>query len=243
VEYIDLFDIPSGELRDYIVSSFNYSRFIDWSSRERLAIDMINRDKYHKAVLVSFDHSVDGLYVISVLPRFSLGPGKDFTRENLLRLLKMGYLDGLSAYGMVAGDQYYIHGSNTIREMFCNLDMEEKLQAVELLEIDVQPGSALDSSGYFFDRIIRPELKKTADTETRLIEKFAGDNGIAKLELYSQRELIGKAVEQYLKRPAAEVFYDKCYDFLSYLYLKTPGLSGVNGPLDDKYIKGYENLK
>jgi hypothetical protein len=155
----------------------------------------------------------------------------------------MGYLDGLSAYGMVAGSKYYIHGSNTIREMFCNLDMREMLQAVELLELDTQPGSSSDSSDSFFDAVILPELKKAADTETGLIEKFAETYGIEKLELYSERELIGKAVEKYITRPGGGFFYDKYYDFLSYLYLKTPGLTGIEGSLDDVFIKGYEDLK
>ena len=123
--YID--DIPEGRLVDYILASANFplfqrkiidgEEFIDGGVYKNLVVEMVD-SVYSTALLVSLDmfmiddivdylrnYSEYDLDIIHIHPGSDPGSVLNFNPENSVRLMKMGYLDCLKAFGVISGGE------------------------------------------------------------------------------------------------------------------------------------------
>lgn len=262
--YLD--DIPDGQLVDYILASANFpafqrkvidgEEFIDGGVYKNLAVEMIDTGKYSRAVLVSLDiymiedlvdyildYSNYDLDIINIHPGSDPGSVLDFSPENSIKLMKMGYLDCLKAFGELHGDKYYLYGNEPIRELFLSLDIADRYEAAALLEIKVLRGFSYFSSELSYSRFILPELLAAAASEIELIEKYAEFYGIEKQRFYSAEDLLREAANKYIHRMNNGIYYNRYLDFLSYLCLKAKVCSQPNEISMERYLKSYAGFE
>ena len=196
---------------------------------------MIDTGEFQDAVLVSLDfygyqdvidyltdYSDYGLNIKYISPQEYSGSLLDFSPENAALLIKMGYLDGLRAFGKVAGREYYIQGEeNFIKRKYLSLDADQRKTAADLLEIDDLPDSRYFIRDGCYYRYILPAIRKVSEDDIDFLERYAANRSIDKYEIYTPEKLLGKTVDDYIHRAFNGIYYNPYLDFLSYLYLES----------------------
>lgn len=261
----DIEDIPQGQLVDYILASANFplfqrkfingEEFIDGGIYKNMIINMVDSSKFNKAIVVALDFYApeDILDLLSgyskydfelqiITPGIELGSILDFNPEKARKLMRIGYLDGLKASGKLSGTKYYIYGKDTIKNMYLQLEKNERRTAAELLEISIPPAYNFTYGYYSFDRLIVPELREKYDTDLSLLEHYAQSEGLPADLLYSEAELLHKIINSYIHRPYSSIYYDRYLDFLSYLDLKTEMANYSNEEFSSRFLESYKGF-
>ena len=265
-KFLHLEDIPEGRLVDYMLASANFpvfqrkiidgEEFIDGGLRKNLVIDMIDSSTYKHAVIVPLNIYTPedlrdmlsgylnyGLDVQIVLPEPDMGSLLDFSPANALSLMRLGYLDGLKTFGKLSGIGYYIYGTGTIRKMFLGLEPEERKEAMRLLEIDSPSFMDFSNGDNIYDRYVKQELLLLGESNAALLELLSLFLGIEREVLYSEAELIGKIVDNYINRVNDDVYYNKYLDFFSYLTQNTGEIVYTDEEFDSKFLTGYREFE
>ena len=264
-KFFRLDDIPDGELVDYILASANFplfqrhiiedEEFIDGGVANNVAVGMIDCSRYRHAVVVSLDFFAPddirdllsdyrdyGIEVTLIEPGSYLGSFLDFSSENASKLMLLGYLDSLRAFGILAGSSYYIYGSNSVEKMFLKLSPYERREALKILEVSGLWCLDFNEGKEIFNNVVIPELLLFGDV-IALLELQAMSIGLPQDVLYSEAELIGAIVDNYLKRPSHMIYYNRYLDFISYLTLKAGRVVYTEEEFSGKFISGYEYFK
>ncbi len=238
-------DIPEGRLIDYILASANYpvfkrkiidgEEFIDGGVSRNIVLDMVDPEIYKNVIVVSLgmyspkeiidyysDYSDYGFKVKFISPRHYAGAALEFSPENADRLILMGYLDCLSAYGKIHGSKYYIKGDpNILEKLYLKLTPEERFNAADLLNIDDIPDLSFFERENSFHDLIEPEIRRWSDDDIEFLERAARLRRLEKERLYSTEQMLSEITFDYIHRWNNSIYYNRYLDFLSYLYLES----------------------
>lgn len=143
-------DIPVGKLNDYILASaacypimdphkIGEKKFIDGGYLDILPVKMALDKGAEEVIAVNLDafgyidkksfKEVPFLKVIS--SSWDLGAFTTFNPENIRHNIRLGYLDTMKVYGVLAGDKY-----SFIRGSFARQGLREADAAAEIFELD-----------------------------------------------------------------------------------------------------------
>lgn len=265
-KFYTLEDIPENQLVDYILASANFplfqrkviggEEFIDGGIQQNMVIGMIDPAEYNRAVLVSLDmytysdliDRVSGytdydIDVTFINPGIDLGSLLDFSPDNALELMRVGYLDGLKAFGKLSGIGYYFYGEESVRKMYLDLDEQERKTSADILEVDYKRSTDFSDGIHTFDSLIQPEFSRIDDAYAPLLELYAFGLGIPRDVLYSEAGLISEIVDKYIHRGNFSIYYNRYLDFLSYIDLRTDGVIYTSEEFDSRYLESYAEFK
>ncbi|MDC7225362.1 MAG: patatin-like phospholipase family protein [Spirochaetales bacterium] len=258
-------DIPPGGLVDYILASSNFplfqrkvisgEEFIDGGVHKNLVIEMVDPEAFGKAVLIALDANtiydfadrVSGysdycLQVQLISPGDDLGTMLDFSPDNSLRLMRLGYLDGLKAFGLVSGRRYYIYGEDSLQAIYLKLSPDERAEAAGLLEVEIDNDFDFSDGESSFQRFIQPEFSSHPRKYSAFLEFFAASRDIPRDRLYSEAELLYEITDNYIHRNDYGIYYDKHLDFISYLALRSDRIEYSDEVFHHRYLRSYNDF-
>ncbi|HOI62621.1 MAG: patatin-like phospholipase family protein [Thermotogaceae bacterium] len=172
-------EIPRGMLVDYILASANYPvfkreefnrrKFIDGGVYINIPIDMARKKGFTSMVVIDIGTKslIDRLRVIAgtfdrdktlyIRPKRHFGSPMQFEREITMKYLIEGYLDTLTALGVVQGSYTYIYETEDIlAKLFWSIDEETFSRALGILNIERKK---TESPMYFYFRQLLPLLE------------------------------------------------------------------------------------
>lgn len=268
--YID--QIPEGELIDYILASANFPLFkraeiegetlIDGGVYSNVPIEMAVERGFRDIVVVDIAfqtpmdiaNSIKQIFyktnnITVIKPRKQFGSLLTFEKEISEKYLIEGYLDTMTKYNYLHGDNYYIYGNeDIIEELFYKLSREKQKEALLILGIDNRKiVNSNEPYTNFVTSVLKSVLRRSLNKKTDkislpLLERLAEISNINYLAVYSQKELLQIILSEIektrLNSPVLDFFiqlrFEKILKFLK--FINTNSKDNVSNP------EGYYNF-
>ena len=208
-------DIPTGELKDFLIASsylpifksekINGKTYLDGGLYDNLPFNMLKDKGYENLILVrtnamGFTRKVKlpELNVLMISPSESLGRTFDFESNRARKNINLGYYDGLKAIKGLLGTKYYVESrkdEDYYLEYLLGLTESQVRQIEKILKLPEIPyrRSLLEniipkiSSMLGIDKDCSYE-----DLTIGLLEKMAEELCIERFEIYTFEELFDK---------------------------------------------------
>lgn len=244
-------EIPKGMLADYILSSANFPLFkreeiggrlfVDGGVYSNIPVKMAIEKSYENIVVVDIGTIgvADILEYIRIFsnqgkieyirPREHFGTVLTFDPQVSKKYLTEGYLDTLSHFGKLFGENYYISDNkDLIKELFTKMGQIERDIAASLLGIRLPSNlpAQIQYEEYILPRLRLETLSPFAEPEVvcrKLLEDVAKFLKVERLKIYTSYDLLKAIVHAssplgFLDTIMYKTKYRRLIDFLIFLY-------------------------
>lgn len=207
-------EIPEGELVNYIIASSNFplferekidgKKFIDGGVYNNLPVELAQKKGFKNIIVVDIGtygikdikkvitkFKIENENIIYIKPRVHYGTLMTFNIDVSKKYLKEGYLDTLSIFERIYGNNYYIlDSSDHLFNYFALLDRDERKEAMKILGMETKSKDNVCYQYYreifpLFESIIGLDSSNPENLVLNLLEIVADGLEIERLEVYS----------------------------------------------------------
>lgn len=213
-------DIPIGKLKDYIIASANFPIFKTMRIDGKMYSDGGIYNNYPINLLI--DKGIEDIVsvrtfgigrirscdiknarILHIEPKEKLGPILDFSKERILKNLKLGYNDAYRVVKGYIGERYYIIPDISEDEICWKLFCINKDSLKELS--DMMGETDADPTRYFFEVLMPRAAEYTGLDESAgyiqvliaIFEHLAQEKGIERFCTYTFSDFIKKVYDAY----------------------------------------------
>lgn len=250
-------NIPPGKMVDYIIASaalpvfksheIDNKRFIDGGAYDNRPVSLVVEKGIKDVVVVDVSGygrvrkvRYDDVNIVFIKNSEHLGGVLDFDSELAKRNIKMGYLDGLKAFGKLYGKRYYINiDDNDYKGLTAPLQEREWKALISFLELKNDPTLTDRLIRYRVIRVLSEYTGRSLNEKTVILaaaEITAEAFGIDRIKVYTLNELANKILSEYEKIRQTDIFKKSIravQDFIS-----GQGSFNFKG-IDSRYIVSY----